>query len=321
MSSKFEESTRERYGKVLARLASLDSNVVALDCDLGKSTHSYDITQANPERFIEMGIAEQDMVSTAVGLATTGKIVFANTFAVFLTGRAYDQIRQQVALPCTNVKLCGSSAGITQGPDGATHQSVEDISLMRTLPNLVILVPADGNQTERVVFAAYEHSGPVYIRLSRFPTRDLLPRDSEFQLGRANILREGTDVALISTGPILKHVIDAGEDLHETGVSVGIYNFHTIKPLDLECVQHICATYRLIVTVEEHGICGGLGSAVAEVVAEIISDRIKPPLYRIGLRDTFGESGTANELLHKYRLDTVGIVTDVISAYKRIAVS
>jgi len=308
---KNHKSTRDSYGETLKELAKKDKNVVALDCDLGRSTRSFRITEADPERFIEMGIAEQDMISTSAGMASMGKIVFANSFAVFLTGRAFDQIRQQVSLPSANVKLCASSAGLTQGPDGATHQSVLDVSLMRTLPNMIVLSPADGNQAEQVVSAAYEYKGPVYLRLSRYETGDFLPENLSFKIGKAQVLKEGKDVMLASYGPILKNVLGASVILENWGISTGVVNFHTIKPIDVETVKSLGKSYSLIVSIEEHSIIGGLGTALSEVLAEMNSEKTIASLKRIGVQDRFGESGTADELLKKFKLDADGIAQTI----------
>jgi transketolase len=306
------EETRDRYGKTLVRLARQDKRVIAMDCDLGRSTRSYSITEVDPERFFDMGIAEQDMISTAAGLASCGKIVFVNTFAIFLTGRAFDQVRQQVSLPNMNVKLCGSSAGITLGADGATHQSINDVGLMRCLPHLSVIVPGDAEQTEKAVLAAYEHVGPVYLRLSRYQLANFLPPDCPFKMGKAIALREGSQVALVATGPVTCHALEAAGRLEAKGISVGVYNFHTIKPFDTSCVQEIARRYRVVFTVEEHNIIGGLGSALTESLAELWEPALKPPVYRMGVRDTYGESGTAEELLHKHRLDAEGVTQTVL---------
>ncbi len=307
-----KEATRDRYGKTLAKLASRDRNVVALDCDLGRSTRSFEITTVDPERFIEMGIAEQDMVSTAAGMAKMGKTVFANSFAVFITGRAFDQIRQQVALPRSNVKICGSSAGLTIGADGSTHQAILDVALMRALPFMTVLVPADGNQTEQVVVAAYELKGPVYIRLSRYETVNYLPPRLAFGIGEAQVLKQGEKVVLASCGPVLQNAILAAELLEQKGVDAGVVNFHTLKPIDRDAVEKLATNYSLIVSIEEHNIFGGLGSALAECLAEFSSSAHKAVLHRIGIQDTFGESGTAEELLQKYGLDPKSIAKSVI---------
>lgn len=303
--------TRNSFGQTLLELAKNDKNIVAMDCDLGRSTKAFDIVEADPDRFIEMGIAEQDMVSTAAGLAKMGKIVFANSFAIFITGRAFDQIRQQISLPKLNVKICGSSAGLTQGPDGATHQSLLDVALMRNLPNMTVLNPADGIQTEKAVRAAYELQGPVYLRLSRFAVENCT-EDAGFTLGKAEVLRMGKRVALCATGPITWNVTRAAELLADAGMEPTVVNFHTIKPIDGEMIRSLTAEYEYIFTIEEHNIIGGLGSAVAEVIAETDADtKTLKRFRRIGIEDHFGESGTAEELLHKYRLDPEGIAAQI----------
>lgn len=309
-------STRDSYGKALIELAKIDKDVVAMDCDLGRSTRSYEITRVDPNRFIEMGISEQDMVSTAAGMATLGKTVFINSFAVFITGRAFDQIRQQIALPRSNVKICGSSAGITQGPDGATHQSIVDVALMRALPNMVVLVPADGNQTEQAIFAAHSFKGPVYLRLSRYQVGNYIPTEIDFDIGKAQVLRKGKEIVLLACGPILRNVILAADILEKRKISVGIVNFHTIKPFDYRMLEQIAREYKFIVCIEEHSIYGGLGSAAAESLAELHDLKRKPILFRLGIKDTFGESGTADELLQKHKLDPPGITDLVIKMTK-----
>ncbi|MBL7218535.1 MAG: transketolase family protein [Phycisphaerae bacterium] len=306
-----EEATRDRFGEALLQLAREDKNVVALDCDLGRSTRSFHITQADENRFLEMGISEQDMISTAAGMAHEGKIVFANTFAVFATGRCFDQIRQQLSLARLNVKVCGSSAGLTQGPDGATHQAVLDVSLMRTLPNMVVIVPADGPQTEAAVRAAYEHQGPVYLRLSRYNCKNIYKEGYAHDIYKAVELKEGQDVAIVVCGPILGHALEAADLLEKDGVSAGVINIPVIKPLDTEGVMKAAEKYPVLVVVEEHSVYGGLGSAVAETVAEMkVID--KAIVAREGIKDDFGESGTAAELLDKHELDAEGIAKKVM---------
>lgn len=297
-------STRDGFGEGLVQLAKSDRNVVALDCDLGRSTRSYRITEVDPGRFLEMGIAEQDMISTAAGLALMGKIPFVNSFSVFLTGRAFDQIRQQVSLPGANVKLCGSSSGLTQGPDGATHQSILDAALMRLLPNMTVFVPADPQQAKAAVWAAYHVSGPVYLRLSRFETGDFLPENLEFIPGKIQEIRQGKKLALLGIGPVMKNVMDAADSLRNDGFKCGVYNVHTLKPLDREEIEGLVAKYKLLFTVEEHSIYGGLGSAVAEIIAETSADC---RLVRLGVNDTYGESGLAEELLAKHGLNSEAI--------------
>jgi transketolase len=312
MSNQNLEETRDRYGRTLIQLARQDPRVVALDCDLGRSTRSYGITEVDPKRFIDIGIAEQDMISTAAGLASSGKIVFVNSFAVFLTGRAFDQIRQQVSLPKANVKLCGSSAGITLGADGATHQSINDLTLMRCLPNMSVLVPADGNQTEEAVIAAYRHVGPVYLRLSRYRLANFLPADCPFEMGKAAVLRQGSRVALVATGPVTAHALEAADRLAAEGIRPAVYNFHTIKPFDIPCAREIACRYETVFTIEEHNVIGGLGSALAETFCELYEPCTKPLLHRIGIRDAYGESGSAEELVRKHRLDAEGIARTVL---------
>jgi len=303
--------TREIFGRTLVELAKMDKNVVAMDCYLGQSTKSFDISSVDPTRFIEMGISEQDMISTAAGLACMGKIVFANSFAIFITGRAFDQIRQQVSLANTNVKICGSSAGITQGPDGATHQSVLDIALMRNLPNMTVLHPADGIQTEKAVRAAYEIKGPVYLRLSRYVTEDFTA-DCGFVVGKAVKLREGRDVAICSTGPVTWNVLKACDLLEKKGISAALVNFHTIKPIDVQMIKSLAESYSQIFSVEEHSIYGGLGSAISEVLAENIAmgNKLKK-FQRIGIMDRFGESGVADELLDFFGLSPEAIAKTI----------
>lgn len=300
--------TRDGYGEGLVRLAHAHPDVVALDCDLGRSTRAHRITEADAARFFDMGIAEQDMISTAAGMASMGKTVFVNSFAVFVTGRGFDQIRQQVALPRANVKVCGSSAGITQGADGATHQSVVDVALMRSLPNLTVIVPADARQAEQAVAAVYERRGPAYLRLSRYPTPDFLPPDCAFQIGHAQLLREDGDVCLCGCGPVLWNALAAADLLRAEGIRVGVANFHTVKPLDVDAVARLAARFPRLVSVEEHSIYGGLGSALAEVLA---GQGAGSRLLMLGVADTFGESGSADELLAKHGLDPAGIAAAV----------
>lgn len=294
------EATRDAYGRALARLGASDPRIVVLDSDLFRSTRTNLFAERFPERFFEMGIAEQDMVSTAAGLAMAGKIAFANSFAVFITGRAFDQVRQQVALPALNVRLCGSSAGLTLGADGATHQSVVDVALMRSLPNMTVIVPCDGPETERAVEASLAHPGPIYLRLSRYDTPAWTSGVNGFAIGKALRLREGRHLTIAATGVLMGEALAAADLLAKKGVSAEVLDIHTIKPLDAEALLASASKTGRVLTVEEHSIIGGLGSAVCEAIAEGADRHI--PVRRLGVRDTFGESGTADELLELHRL-------------------
>ena len=284
---------------------------MVLDADLFRSTRTSLFAERFPDRFFEMGIAEQDMVSTAAGLAAAGKIAFANSFAVFLTGRAFDQVRQQIALPAANVRLCGSSAGLTLGPDGATHQSVLDVALMRSLPHMTVIVPCDGPETERAVEATLAHQGPVYLRLSRYEVAPVTCGVEGFAIGKAVTLREGTDVTLAATGVIMGEVLAAAEALAGQGISAEVLDIHTVKPLDADAVLASASRTGAMLTIEEHSILGGLGSAVCETIAEGADRHIR--VRRLGVRDTFGESGTADELLQLHKL-TAPHIADAANA-------
>jgi len=309
------QGTRDGYGEALLALGKEDPRVAVVDADLFRSTRTAGFAQAFPDRFFEIGIAEQDMVSTAVGLALGGMIPFANSFAVFLTGRAFDQTRQQVALPALNVKLAGSSAGITQGADGATHQSVLDVALMRSLPNMCVVVPSEAEEARLATRAAAERDGPVYLRLSRYETPVWREPGAAFEIGRAEVRRRGDDVTIAACGVILGRVLQAAETLAKEGISAEVINVHTIKPLDAETLLESCERTGAVVTVEEHSIIGGLGSAVAEVLAEGATRRA--PLKRIGVADTFGESGTAEELLEKHGLTPENIAATASALVKQ----
>ncbi len=299
------KGTRDGYGEALLQLGSEDPRVAAVDADLFRSTRTADFAEAFPDRFFEIGIAEQDMVSTAVGLALGGMVPFANSFAVFLAGRAFDQTRQQVALPALGVKLAGSSAGITQGPDGATHQSVLDVALMCSLPNMCVVVPSDAEEARLATRAAAQREGPVYLRLSRYETPIWRESGAPFQIGTAELRRPGGDVTIAACGVILGRALEAAESLQSEGLSAEVLNVHTVKPLDADAILASCERTGAVVTVEEASIIGGLGSAVAEVLAERASRRV--PLRRIGVSDTFGESGSADELLEKHGLTAQNI--------------
>ena len=304
--------TRHVYGKALLEAGKRFTDIAVLDADLYKSTRTVLFKDAFPERFVDMGIAEMDMVSTAAGMAASGLVPYVNSFAIFLTAHCYDQIRIQICYPGLHVVLAGSSAGLTQGPDGASHQSLEDVALMRALPKMQVLVPADGIETWAMTLAvAKQVDGPVYLRLGRYPVPDVLDSTYQFQLGKATALRASGAVTIIACGHMVYPALQAAELLANRGISAGVVNMSTIKPLDADAVAEAMSRSKLIATVEEHSIIGGLGSAVAEVMAESGG---QARLLRLGTRDVFGESATADELLDKHGLTADGICGSVVSA-------
>lgn len=290
-------ATREAYGQALAELGEEIKDIVVLDADLSKSTKTSVFAKKFPERFFNMGIAEQDLMGTAAGLATCGKIPFASTFAVFATGRAFEQVRNSICYPQLNVKVAATHAGITVGEDGATHQSVEDIAIMRAIPHMTVINPADAEEARQAVRAAALYKGPVYLRFGRHPVETIFDNNYKFEIGKGVILREGKDVAIIATGVMAGEALKAAEILAKDGIEAMVVNISTIKPIDKEVIIK-AAGCGAIVTAEEHNIIGGLGSAVAEVLAET-----KPtPMKRIGIADEFGQSGNPDELLKLYHL-------------------
>ena len=295
---------RNYYGKALARLAKERDDVVVLDADLAGSTKTSEFKKVAPERFVEVGIAEQDMIGVASGLAASGKTVFASTFAVFATGRCWEQIRLAVAYPKQNVKIVSTHCGISVGEDGASHQALEDIAIMRAIPNMVVISPADAHQAYAATMAIAEERGPCYMRLGRADFPLIYPEDVKFEIGKADILREGSDVTLIGTGQVVSYCLDAAKALSEEGISAEVINISTIKPLDADAVIGSVKKTGCAVTAEEHSIIGGLGSAVAEA----ISESCPVPLVRVGTKDTFGESGKAEMLMEKYGLTAKDIV-------------
>lgn len=295
---------RNYYGKALARLARERDDVVVLDADLAGSTKTSEFKKVAPERFVEVGIAEQDMIGVASGLAASGKTVFASTFAVFATGRCWEQIRLAVAYPKQNVKIVSTHCGISVGEDGASHQALEDIAIMRAIPNMVVISPADAHQAYAATMAIAEERGPCYMRLGRADFPLIYPEDVKFEIGKADVLREGSDVTLIGTGQMVSYCLDAAKALSEEGISAEVINISTIKPLDADAVIGSVKKTGCAVTAEEHSIIGGLGSAVAEA----ISESCPVPLVRVGTKDTFGESGKAEMLMEKYGLTAKDIV-------------
>lgn len=297
-------STRVEYGKVLVELGAQHRDIVVLDADLSGSTQTAKFGKAFPDRFFNLGIAEQDLMSTAAGFATSGKIPFASTFAIFAAGRAWEQIRQSIAYAALNVKIVASHGGVTVGEDGGSHQAIEDIALMRILPNMAVLVPADGIEVYRMVEWAVSYYGPVYIRTSRHPFPVIFDADFTFELGRGQVLREGRDVTLAGIGLLVHHCLEAADLLAAEGVSARVLNLSTVKPIDRELIVEAARQTQAFVTAEEHLVTGGLGSAVAEVLGEYCP----VPLTRVGVKDTFGVSGKPEILLEHFGLMPQDIV-------------
>ncbi|MBQ6853666.1 MAG: transketolase family protein, partial [Peptococcaceae bacterium] len=289
-------ATRDAYGEALAELGAVNENIVVLEADLSKSTKTSDFKKVYPERHFNMGIAEQNMLGVAAGFAAAGKIPFASSFAVFATGRAYDQIRNSIAYPNLNVKIAATHAGLTVGEDGGSHQMLEDIALMRALPNMTVIVPADGIETKQAINAAAEYEGPVYIRMGRPKVPVLFDDNYTFEIGKGVVLKEGTDVTLVGTGIMVSKAVEAAELLAAEGISAAVVNISTIKPLDAELIVAQAQKTGAIVTCEEHNIYGGLGSAVAEVLVE----NCPVPMARVGVADKYVESGVPDELLEKH---------------------
>lgn len=301
-------ATREAYGQALVEL-SKNEKVVVLDADLAHATKTIEFKKVCPERFFDMGISEQDMVATAAGFAASGKIPFASSFAIFAAGRAFEQIRNSVCYPKLNVKIAATHAGITVGEDGGTHQAIEDIALMRSIPNIVVLNPADDIEAKAAIHAAAEYYGPVYIRLGRLATPTIHDQNYKFEIGKGEVLSEGKDVAIIATGLMVAKALEAAEKLKAEGINATVVNISTIKPLDKELVIKIAKETGKVVTVEEHSVIGGLGSAVCELLSQELPTKTK----LIGLNDTFGQSGTPNALLEHYGLTMENIVEAVKS--------
>ncbi|HJC37980.1 MAG TPA: transketolase family protein [Candidatus Mediterraneibacter faecigallinarum] len=297
-------ATRESYGEELVKLGAEHEEIVVLDADLAEATRSGEFQKAFPDRFIDCGIAEENMMGVAAGLAAAGKVPFASSFAMFAVGRAYEQIRNSIGYPHLNVKIGASHAGISVGEDGATHQCIEDIALMRMIPGMVVINPSDYIEAKAAVRAAYEHDGPVYMRFGRLavPVLNTDP-DYKFELGKGVVLREGKDLTIIASGLPVYNCLEAAERLAQDGIDAQVINIHTIKPIDEDLIVEAAKATGKIVTVEEHSVIGGLGSAVCDVLAEKAPTKV----MKIGIYDKFGESGPALELLKKYGLDTDGI--------------
>lgn len=303
-------ATREAYGKTLAEIGLKNDKIVVLDADLSKSTKTADFKKVCPERFINMGIAEGNMMATAAGIATCGKIPFVSTFAIFAAGRAFEQIRNSICYPKLNVKICATHAGLTVGEDGASHQSVEDISLMRSIPNMTVINPSDAAETAAAIKAVAEFEGPCYVRLGRAAVNVINDRpEYNFEIGKGVLLREGTDATIIATGIMVDASLEAYDMLKAEGINVRVINIHTIKPIDAEIITSAAKDTGVIITAEEHSVIGGLGSAVSEVTSE----NYPVPVIKVGIKDVFGESGKPDELLKKYNLTA----TDIAEAVKK----
>lgn len=300
-----KKATREAYGEALVELGKINENVVVLDADLSGSTKTSVFKKAFPERHFNVGIAEADLIGTAAGFAACGKTAFASTFAMFAAGRAFEQIRNTVAYPKLNVKIAPTHAGISVGEDGGSHQSVEDIAIMRAIPGMVVLSPADATETKKMVFAAAEYDGPVYIRMGRLGVPVLFDDNYDFQIGIANTLRDGKDVTIAATGLMVAEALKAAEELEKEGISVRVINVGTIKPLDGETILKAAQETKFIVTAEEHSVIGGLGSAVSEFLSEVHPAKVK----KVGIYDKFGQSGTGEELLQKYELTAEKLIS------------
>ncbi len=291
-------ATREAYGKALAKLIVENENVVVLDADLTKSTKTVDAKVACPQRHFNMGIAEGNMMSTAAGLAASNKIVYASSFAIFAAGRAFEQIRNSICYPKLNVKVCATHAGLTVGEDGASHQSIEDISLMRSIPNMMVIQPVDDIETYAVIDAISKYDGPVYVRLGRAGVERVHEENYEFTLGKADVIKKGKKIAMVATGMMVQESLKAIELVKEEGIEPTLVNIHTIKPIDQNCIIELAKTHDVIMTLEEHSVIGGLSSAVAEVVVQNHPTKV----VMVGVQDTFGESGKPQQLIEKYGL-------------------
>ncbi|MBR5474499.1 MAG: transketolase family protein [Lachnospiraceae bacterium] len=308
MSDVKKIATRESYGNALAELGRLHEDVVVLDADLAGATKTGVFKKAFPERFIDCGIAEGNMMTVAAGISTTGRVPFASTFAMFAAGRAYEQIRNSIGYPKNNVKIGATHGGISVGEDGASHQCNEDLALMRTIPGMTVICPSDDVEARAAVFAAYEHQGPVYMRFGRLAVPVINDKpDYKFEIGKGIVLREGKDVAILANGLEVAECLAAAEMLAADGIEAKVINIHTIKPLDEELVVATAKEFGKIVTAEEHSIVGGLGGAVCEC----LSAKYPVPVMRIGINDVFGESGPAKELIAKYGLDAKSIYEKV----------
>lgn len=306
------KSVRSEYGKTLLELGKTNPNIVVLDADLSSSTQTKLFAKEFPERFFNVGISEQDLITTAAGLSCTGKIPFVSTFAMFASGRAWEQVRNTICYSNLNVKIAATHGGITVGEDGASHQALEDISLMRSIPNMTVIVPADAEETRQAIKFAAEFNGPVYIRISRSNLPDIFDSAYKFDYKKANIIKEGNDITLITNGETLVETIDCAKILSEKGIDAEIINVPVVKPLDNETIINSAKKTNRVITIENHSIIGGLGSAVCE----LLSEKYPTPVTRIGTNDEFGQSGTAKELMAFYGLNAEKLATKITGLIK-----
>ena len=300
-------ATRESFGKALVELGRKNENVVVLTADLAGATKTSLFEKEFPDRFINVGIAEQNMIGISAGLATTGKIPFASTFAMFAAGRAYDQIRNSVAYPKLNVKICGTHAGVTVGEDGATHQMLEDLSLMRSIPNMTVLCTSDDVQTKWAIKEMVKIDGPVYIRLARVATPVIYDENQNFEIGKMVQIGDGTDATVFATGVEVAEALKAKEELEKENINIRVVDVHTIKPIDREMIIKCAKETKKLITIEDHSIIGGLGTAVCEVLAEEYPTKV----IRMGMKDEFGKSGKAEQLLKYFKLDSEAIIEEI----------
>ena len=299
-----KKATRQSYGEALIELGKKNNNVVVLDADLSTATKTCLFAKEFPNRFFDMGIAEQNMMSTAAGMASCGKIPYVSTFAVFAAGRAYDQIRTSICYPKLNVKICATHAGITVGEDGATHQMIEDISLMRTLPNMTVISTSDDTETKWAIEEISKINGPVYLRLARLATPIIYEKQQKFEIGKAIQIGEGTDATIFATGVTVAEAIKAQEKLRENGINIRVVDIHTIKPIDRDTILKCAKETKKLISIEDHNIIGGLGSAISEV----LTDEYPCKLIRLGIKDTFGKSGKAEELMEYFGIIDKNII-------------
>ena len=312
MNEKIKKATRQSYGEALLELGKENKNVVVLDADLSTATKTNLFAKEFPNRFFDIGIAEQDMMATAAGFSTCNKIPYASTFAIFASGRAYDQIRNSICYPNLNVKICATHSGITVGEDGATHQMLEDIAIMRTLPNMTVISTSDDTQTKWAVKEISKIEGPVYLRLSRLATPIIYEENQKFEIGKAIQIGEGKKATVIATGDVVSEAIKAKEKLEKQGIEIRVVDIHTIKPIDKEMIIKCAKETEKIITIEDHSIIGGLGSAVCEILAEEYPCKVT----RMGIKDSFGKSGKAEELMKYFGITAEDILKNILDIKK-----